>query len=57
MESVDWLRKDMGVYSVNGPTWDDDLETICEKGTATMCFMYGLGHKQPTSAKSREHWS
>ena len=30
MNSVQWFREELGIQAMVGPTWDDDVEKICE---------------------------
>ena len=34
------IRKELGVYAVNGPTWEEDIKKICENESAETCETY-----------------
>lgn len=47
----------VGVYSINGPTWDKDLKTICDNFPGVFCNYYTKNTgEQGQSVKSEQHW-
>ena len=46
-----------GIYSINGPTWDRDLKTICEIWPGKTCAYYtkNTGY-QGQGVKSEQYW-
>ena len=49
MNLVGWL-KDIGVYAINGPNWERDLQTICTK-KPWACARYSEKDGQPAPVK------
>jgi len=46
-----------GVYSFNGPNWDQDLKTICDNFGDKYCKLYTeTTGNQGQSVKSEQHW-
>lgn len=57
MSQVNFLRKDLGIYAINGPTWEDDLALICTANPLD-CHNQSLAYlTQPMSTKCYEHWN
>ena len=47
----------VGVYSINGPNWDQDLKTICTNFPGTICDLYTKETgNQGQAVKSEQHW-
>lgn len=49
--------QELGIYAINGPNWDRDLQTICDNFPGPICLSYTNGSgSQPRSAKDEQHW-
>jgi len=49
--------QDLGVYAINGPNWDQDLQTICANFPGPICNSYTNGSDgQAYSVKGEQHW-
>lgn len=47
----------VGIYSINGPTWDEDLKTLCANFPGKMCSYYtNLTGAQGQSVTSEQYW-
>jgi len=46
-----------GVHSFNGPTWDQDLKTICDNFGDKVCKLYtNMTGSQGQAVKSEQYW-
>lgn len=50
--------EDNGVWAVCGPNWEDDLQTICDNNSKSVCHHYkGYTGNQGISVPMLNHWS
>lgn len=48
---------EVGVYALNGPNWDADLQTICDNYDYLTCKeMTHVSGWMPVSVKANNHW-
>ena len=47
-----------GVYAINGPNWERDLQTLCDNFPKEVCDYYkGLEGKQGQAVQSEKYWT
>lgn len=50
--------EDFGIYAINGPNWDQDLQTICEYFDQEICDFYtSYTGDIATSVQNYVHWA
>ena len=64
----DWLQEeynwtvatfiDKGIYAINGPNWEQDLDKICSIYKLAICLFYkeGRATTEPVSVKAEQYW-
>jgi len=53
---LQWL--DHGIFAMNGPNWDEDLQYICDNMPQDACdYASGYSGGEAVSTKSQVHWA